>query len=220
MSTPSYACSPHASVIIYGTKDVSQLAKFYFENDASRKVLAFCEDAEFIQDESVLDVPVLSFEQIKNTISPNDCQFFVPLYDNKLRAKKAEFVKSHGYSLTSYVSSKATVWSPVGENCFVMEDNTIQPFVEIGDNVILWSGNHIGHHSRIKNSVFFSSHVVLSGNCTVEPYCWFGVNSAIRDSLTIAEGTFLAMSSMLTKNTKPYKKYMGSPAKPYGDMPQ
>ncbi len=30
----------------------------------------------------------------------------------------------------------------------LLEDNTIQPFVSIG-NVTLWSGNHIGHHSTI-----------------------------------------------------------------------
>jgi acyl-[acyl carrier protein]--UDP-N-acetylglucosamine O-acyltransferase len=69
---------------------------------------------------------------------------------------------------------------PIGENCFIFEDNTIQPFVRIEDNVILWSGNHIGHHSTIKSHNFISSHVVVSGQCTIEPNCFIGVNSTNR----------------------------------------
>jgi acetyltransferase-like isoleucine patch superfamily enzyme len=101
----------------------------------------------------------------------------------------------------------------IGENCFIFEDNTIQPFVTIGNNVVMWSGNHIGHHSVIKDNVFFTSHVVLSGHCTVEPYSWLGVNATIRDGLTIAEGSLVAMGACLTKNTKSWGVYMGMPAK-------
>ena len=54
-----------------------------------------------------------------------------------------------GYTLISYVSSKATTFPgfTCGDNCFILEDNTIQPFVTIGNNVVMWSGNHIGHHT-------------------------------------------------------------------------
>jgi acetyltransferase-like isoleucine patch superfamily enzyme len=122
-----------------------------------------------------------------------------------------------GYELISYVSSKSSVFSPVGENCFIMEDNTIQPFVKVGNNIIMWSGNHIGHHSVIEDNNFLSSHVVVCGHCHIKSFCWIGVNSSIRDHIVLEEGTFVAMSSMVTKNTKPYKKYTGVPAKEYGD---
>ena len=112
---------------------------------------------------------------------------------NRLRAEVFQKVKASGYECISYVSSKATVFpeTPIGENCFILEDNTIQPFASVGDNVVLWSGNHIGHHGEIKDHVMFSSHVVLSGHCAVEPYSYFGVNATIRDGLAIAEGTFV-----------------------------
>lgn len=198
-------------VIVYGTNDVSQLAAFYLKNDSNRDVFGHCVDEEFLKESECLGLPILPFE----SISPDEYDLFIPLYDNKLRESKANAAKQRGFSLISYVSSKSTVWSAVGENCFIMEDNTIQPFVQIGNNVIMWSGNHIGHHSVIKDNVFFSSHVVLSGNCVVEPYCWFGVNSTIRDHITLAEGTFVAMSAMITKNTLPNKRYMGVPAKEF-----
>lgn len=125
--------------------------------------------------------------------------------------------KSRGYSFISYVSSKATVLtSHIGENCFILEDNTIQPFVRIGNNVVLWSGNHIGHHSTIHDHVFFTSHIVLSGHCIVEEHCFFGVNATVRDAVTIAEGTLVAMGAVITKSTKAWDVYLGNPAKALG----
>ena len=89
----------------------------------------------------------------------------------------------------------------IGDNCFILEDNTIQLFTTIGNNVVMWSGNHIGHHSVIKDHVFFASHLVLSGHCIVEPFSFLGVNSTIRDGIHIAEGSLIAMSASIVKDT-------------------
>ncbi len=77
----------------------------------------------------------------------------------------------------------------------------------------MWSGNHIGHHGVIKDHVLFTSHVVLSGHCIVEPFCFFGVNATIRDGLYIAEGTLVAMSACITKDTEAWGVYTGIPAR-------
>jgi acyl-[acyl carrier protein]--UDP-N-acetylglucosamine O-acyltransferase len=95
----------------------------------------------------------------------------------------------------------------------ILEDNTIQPFTTIGNNVVMWSGNHIGHHGQIKDHVFFTSHVVLSGHCVVESYSFFGVNSTIRDYTSIAQGTLVGMASAITKETEEWSIYVGNPAK-------
>ena len=64
---------------------------------------------------------------------------------NKTREKFYRLAKSKGYKLLTYVSSKCTNYAKkIGDNCFIFEDNTLQPFVEIGNNCILWSGNHVG----------------------------------------------------------------------------
>jgi acetyltransferase-like isoleucine patch superfamily enzyme len=78
---------------------------------------------------------------------------------------------------------------------------------------VMWSGNHIGHHGKIEDHVFFTSHVVLSGHCYVKQRAWFGVNSTIRDSVTIGEASLIAMGSLITKNTDDNGFYMGCPAK-------
>jgi acetyltransferase-like isoleucine patch superfamily enzyme len=128
---------------------------------------------------------------------------------NRFREEIYVALKSRGYSLISYVSSRATWFTGTvfGENCFILEDNTIQPFVTIGHNVVLWSGNHIGHHSRILNHVFVTSHVVISGHCVIEPHCFLGVNATIKDGLQIAEGTLVGMGAIISRNTEPWSVY-------------
>jgi sugar O-acyltransferase (sialic acid O-acetyltransferase NeuD family) len=163
-------------------------------------------------------LPVIAFEEVESRYSPEDHVFFAPMshrHMNRLREGVYQRIKEKGYKLISYVSSKVTIFpgAEIGDNCFILEDNTIQPFVTIGNNVVLWSGNHIGHHSVIKDHAFFTSHVVLSGHCVVEPYCFFGVNSTIRDGAKIAEGTLVAMAASITRDTEAWGIYRGNPAK-------
>ncbi|GAF98922.1 unnamed protein product, partial [marine sediment metagenome] len=149
---------------------------------------------------------------------------FAPMTARKMNKTRQQVYldgKEKGYKYISYISSKATVFdNDIGDNCFILEDNTIQPFTTIGNNVVMWSGNHIGHHSVIKDHIFFTSHVVMSGHCTIENNCFFGVNSTIRDYSSIAQGTLLAMDASLTsQKTEPWSVYVGSPAKIKGSRP-
>ncbi len=207
-----------SKVIIFGNQDFASLAHFYLKEDSEHEVVAFSLTRDYIDAPTFEGLPVVAFEDVEKTYDPAEYAFFAPMSHrrmNKLRASIYEQIKAKGYPLISYVSSKATTFSNVeiGENCFILEDNTLQPFVKIGHNVVLWSGNHIGHHSVIHDHVLFTSQVVLSGHCVVEPYSFFGVNATIRDGVTIAEGSLIAMSSSVTKDTEPWGIYRGLPAK-------
>ncbi|MCX7817046.1 MAG: acetyltransferase [Syntrophales bacterium] len=207
-----------AKVVIFGTLDTAELAHFYLTHDSCHEVVAFSVTSDYIKNKKFKGIPVVPFENVEEIYPPEHYAFFVPMTAknmNRIREKFYLLAKAKGYSLISYVSSRATVYpgAQIGENCFILEDNTIQPFTTIGNNVVMWSGNHIGHHGQIRDHVFFTSHVVLSGHCIVEPYCFFGVNATIRDGLHIAEGTLVAMSACVTKNTEPWGVYRGVPAK-------
>lgn len=206
-----------AKIIIFGIQDFAELAYYYLQNDSEHEVVAFSVNRIFLPENKMFNgLPVVPFEDVENNYSTREFKFFAPMAPqkmNKLREGIYNSIKAKGYNLISYISTKATIFnSTIGENCFILENNTIQPYTTIGNNVILWSGNHIGHHSVIKDHVMFTSHVVLSGHCIVENYCTFGVNSTIRDGLTIAEGTFVAMSASIIKNTESWSIYKGNPA--------
>jgi sugar O-acyltransferase (sialic acid O-acetyltransferase NeuD family) len=204
-------------VIIFGLNDFAELAHYYLTTDSNYEVVGFTVNREFFQDtKTYKGLPVFAFEEIEKIYKPDSILFFAPMSPTKMNRDREMIyneIKRKGYNLISYISSKAIVLTDsIGDNCFILENNVIQPFVEIGNNVILWSGNHIGHHSKISDSVMFTSHVVLSGHCVVEKYCFFGVNATIRDGITISEGSFISMSASVTRNTLPWKMYTGNPA--------
>ncbi|WP_439559427.1 acetyltransferase [Dyadobacter sp.] len=206
-----------AKIIIFGVLDTAELAHYYLTHDSEHEIVAFTINRQYIEQDTFKGLPVVAFEDVETIFSPSEYAFFAPMTGRNMnRNREAIYneAKAKGYRFISYVSSKATIFgNEIGENCFILEDNTIQPFTTIGNNVVLWSGNHIGHHGQIKDHVFFTSHVVLSGHCVVESYSFFGVNSTIRDYTTIAQGTLVGMASAITKETEEWGIYVGNPAK-------
>jgi sugar O-acyltransferase (sialic acid O-acetyltransferase NeuD family) len=208
-----------AEVIIFGIRDLAELAHYYIENDSEHEIAAFTVNECYLPETRMFhNLPVLSFEDIEQHLPANRFSFFAPLTHknmNRDREKIYSEIKMKGYKMINYISSRATIFGNliIGDNCFILEDNTIQPFVEIGNNVILWSGNHIGHHSKIDNNAFITSQVVISGNCTIGPNCFIGVNSALKENITLGEASFIAMSTSVTQNTEPFSVYSGNPAK-------
>jgi sugar O-acyltransferase (sialic acid O-acetyltransferase NeuD family) len=208
-----------ARVIIFGIQDFASLAHFYLRHDSQHEVAAFTVTRDYLPADPVFEgKPVAPFDELETHYPPHDYHLLVPMSSRRMNRSREEIyqrAKERGYRFISYISSRATVFpdTTVGENCFILEDNTIQPFTRIGDNVILWSGNHIGHHSVIGNHVMFTSHVVLSGHCTVEPYAFVGVNATIRNGVRVGEGTLVGMGSCIQRDTEPWSVYQGNPAR-------
>ena len=89
----------------------------------------------------------------------------------------------------------------------------IQPYVEVGNNCILWSGNHVGHRTIIQDHVFVASHAVISGYCIIGEGSFLGVNSTFNDNVSIAPSCIIGSGSLVVKNTEPEGIYVGSPAR-------
>jgi sugar O-acyltransferase (sialic acid O-acetyltransferase NeuD family) len=206
-----------ANVILFGLQDYAELAHFYLGHDSPHEVVAFCVNRPHVPESGAFKgLPVVAFEDAVKTYPPDDFRFFAPMSPRRMNRDRERIylaIKELGYSMISYVSSKATTFgNAIGENSFILEDNTIQPFTSIGNNVVLWSGNHIGHHGYIGDHVTMTSHVVMSGHCDIGPYSFLGVNATLRDGVRIGEGSFIAMAAAITKDTEPWSVYKGNPA--------
>ena len=202
-----------AKVVIFGAGDIARLAHYYFTHDSKHKVAAFTVDQKYIKDASFLKLPLVAFEDVAKRYPPQDYKMFVAMSYakmNKLRAEKYYQAKGLGYDLVSYVSSRCSLLTdyPVGDNCFILEDNTIQPFVKIRNNITLWSGNHIGHDSTIDDHCFLASHIVVSGHVYIHPYCFIGVNATLRNSIEIAPETLIGAGAIIMKSTEPKGVYL------------
>ncbi len=209
----------HKKLIIVGDSAFAEIAHEYFTHDSDYAVVAFSVERDYLTKAELFGLPVVEFETLHESYAPEEHSVFVATtYTqlNRLRARLCAAAKKRGYRLASYVSSRAFLWPNVelGEHCFIFEDNTVQPFVKIGDNVVLWSGNHIGHHSVIGNHCFVSSHVVLSGFVEVGEYCFLGVNATVSNNVTIASDCWLGPSVTITKNTEQAQFFKPSPVEP------
>lgn len=210
-----------AKIIVFGTGQLADLAHFYLTHDSPHAVAAFTLDRDYLEEPTHRGLPVVAFEEVVKEYPPADFKMFIPMSFKKMshvRADRYRQAKEMGYELISYVSSKATTWPGFkpGDNCFIFEDNTIQPFVQIGNDCVLWSGNHIGHHTVIKDHVFITSHVVISGACTIEDYCFLGVNATVRDETVIARETLVGAGAIILKDTQPFEVYKVKTTEPAG----
>jgi sugar O-acyltransferase (sialic acid O-acetyltransferase NeuD family) len=195
------------NLILFGGGDIAQLANFYFQKHTDYKVVGFTMDGEYVKEKTYEGLPVIPFEEIEKSFPAAECDMHIALsyaQMNRLREKKYHEAKAKGYKLATYISPKCSYMSQFepGDNCFIYEDNTIQPYVRLGSNIILWSGNHIGHHSVIHDHNFVSSHVVISGHCTIESNCFLGVNSSLAHKVKLASGTLLGAGTIISKDTE------------------
>jgi sugar O-acyltransferase (sialic acid O-acetyltransferase NeuD family) len=129
---------------------------------------------------------------------------------NRFRAQKYAEAKAKGYELVSYVSSRASNVGnvDVGDNCFVLEFATIQPCSSVGNDVFIWSGNHVGHHASVGDHCYIAGNVVISGHTKIEPYCFIGVSATLGHEITIGRESLIGAGSLITKDVSPQSVYI------------
>ena len=204
-------------LVIIGAGEFAEIAYEYFTYDSAYEVVAFSVEQKYLDKSCLCGLPVVEFETLELHYPPKDFMVFTAITStllNTVRTKLYRLAKQKGYEFATYISTKSFVWrnAKIGENTFIFEDNTIQPFTEVGNNVVMWSGNHIGHRSVIKDNCFISSHTVISGYCEIGENSFLGVNCAVADNIKIARDNFIALGSVINKDTEENKIYRGNPA--------
>lgn len=149
-------------LVIVGDGETAEIAYEYFTGDSNYEVVAFSAEKNFMKNRTLFGLPVIPFEEIERFFDPKDYKAFVAISFtqlNRLRTRLFNITKAKGYTLCSYISPKAFTGKNVeiGENCFILENVTIQRSVKIGNNVTIWSGSFIGHRTVIGDNCFSSS---------------------------------------------------------------
>ena len=205
-------------LVLIGAGEFAQIACEYFQHDSDYQVVAFSVEREYLAQSAVSDLPVVALEELEAHYPPAEVEAFVAVPAsqlNRLRARLYQDVKRRGYRLATYVSSRAFVWrnADIGENSFIFENNVIQPFVRIGVNCVLWSGNHVGHRTVVHDHVFVASHAVISGYCEIGEHSFVGVNTTFNDGVKVAPDCVIGSGAVVVSDTEPGLVYVGSPAR-------
>lgn len=201
-------------VVLFGNGDFARVASVYLEQDSPHQVAAFSVHEAYRTQPTLLGKPVVPFEKLPHEFPSEQCDMFVAVGFSKLNKVRAEICaacRAMGYRLISYVNSRAAVWGHVemGDNCFIFENNVVQPFVKIGRNTIVWSGNHLGHDAVIGDDCFITSHAVISGNAKIGKRCFIGVNATIRDGVTIGDECVVGAGALILKDAAPGSVFQG-----------
>lgn len=194
--------STRRKLVVVGNTAFAEIAFEYFTHDSPYEVVAFSVEQAYLGQEMMFDRPVVPFESLERACAPAEHSFFVAAtytQSNRLRTRLYEAAKAKGFTPASYVSSRAFVWRNchIGEHCFIFEHNVVQPFVTLGANVVLWSGNHIGHHSTIGEHTFVASHAVISGFVNIGALCFVGVNATVANNITIGNRAVLGAGALV-----------------------
>lgn len=207
-------------LVLFGTGEIGVLAHYYFTHDSDYEVVAFTSDDELVQSATFQGLPWVPISQLVSKYPPAQYEAHVALSFKKfsqVRAEKYDAMKKLGYRLATYVCSKAATWPDltIGDNCFILENQTIQPTVTIGSNVMIWSGNHLGHRGVIQDHTYISSHVCIAGYVNVGPHCFLGVNATIKDFVTIGSHVFIGMDASVVKDVPEGAVVVGAKGETY-----
>jgi len=169
------------------------------------------------------EAPVVVWSEALARFKPADHDVFVAIgYTglNRPRVEKAAAVSQAGYTLASFLHSRAIAWDgfQLRENCFILEHNTLQPFVQIGSNVVLWSGNHVGHHAIIEDGCFVTSHVVIAGAVRIGAESFVGINASIRDHVRVGRRNVIGAGATILADT-PDEAVFASEGTPMSKVP-
>ena len=208
-------------LIIVGDGEFARLAYEYFTYDSSYEVVAFSAEKEFIRNSELNGLPVVPVEDLEKTFDPEKFKVYTAITFtqlNRVRKRLYKTVKEKGFSFANYISSKSSVWqnAQIGENCFIGENNVVQPFTKIGNNVIICCGNNIAHRTVIHDHCYISAQSVISGFCEIGENSFLGVNSTIADYIKVEKDNLIGAGAVIIQNTKEGQIYQGNPAKAKG----
>lgn len=196
-----------SKVILFGCGRGAEVAYRYIERDTQHEIIGFTVDEAFCKSDTFYGLPLVPFERVEKKFPPPEYKMFVLLgYQdmNRLRASKYLQAKKKGYQFISYINS--TVYSleelNIGENCFIMENQSISLDVKIGNNVVMWSCNQIGDFTIIEDHVWISSHITVADHVKIKECSFIGINVGISNNVTIAPKTFIGGGLFVAQNTK------------------
>jgi sugar O-acyltransferase (sialic acid O-acetyltransferase NeuD family) len=194
-----------ADIVVFGASQTAEIVHYYFTNDSPHRIVAFTVDGDHLESDSFMGLPVVPFEDVERHFPTQSHSMHVAVsYTNlnKLRHQKYVAAKNKGYRLESYISSRSGSVGPVvaGDNCLILENQSIQPGARIGCNVAIFGGVLIGHHSFIGDHCWITSEVAIAGNANIGERCFLGINATIGHFVALGSDCFIGAGTLVTKS--------------------
>lgn len=156
-----------------------------------------------------------TFEDLQKIIRPEETKIVIAVGEPKLRRILYNRIVSAGYSFGNIIHDTAVVSkSAILGNGIVLQDGVkIFAEAEISDNVCINSRTIVGHNVKIGMHCQVSANVIFAGFSRLEECVFIGVLSCVRDHTIVGAHSIISMGSVVMKNVRPYKVFMGNPGR-------
>ena len=195
-------------LVLFGTGRGAAVAHRFFAGDTEHEIVGFAVDGEHVSAKEHRGLPLVAFEDVQRRFPPETCRMHILLgYQqmNGLRACKFDEARAKGYTLESYVASDIFRVEPikVGENCFILDNQSISLDVTVGSNVVMWSSNHVGDMSTICDHAWLTSHVTIAANVTIGERAFIGIGATVSNGVTVGAESLVGANLMVSNDTAP-----------------
>ena len=205
-------------IVLFGAGAFAEIAHYYFTHDSNFRVAGFVVDAKYLVERTFKGLPVVALDEAEEAFPASDFGMFVALGIrgvNRVRAEKMTEVTSRGYRLVSFLSSKADVGADLElrPNTMIMERAGIQPFVQIGKGVIVWSASRVGFRSRIDDHCWVTS-PILGESVVLGERTFVGLNATIAPFVSVGKSNVIGAGALILHHTKDDEVYPGGASVP------
>lgn len=191
------------NLLIFGDNQFAERISKYIILEGRDKLLGFTQERQFISRNNINGYPVIPFEELRMVVS-DDFEIILGIgyaQLNAIREKVFHKCKNIGYKIANYISTRAMCYSDnIGDGNFISPGVLIGPDCIIGDGNFLASCAILSHDNKIGNYNFISTNVVFGGFANVEDRCFFGLNSTVKDNVTIAADNLIGSAANVLKS--------------------
>lgn len=199
-------------IIIFGTNNFSNMFYDYVTEDKIYEVCCFTVDKEYIVHDSWNGLPLVPFEKIQETYSPDEYKVMICLGYNKMNDFRKDVfcrVRKKGYQIVGYTHPSAIVLAEeMGEGNLIMEGAVIGSECRLGEGNIISTSVMLGHNSEVGNYNFFAGAGAVGGNAVIKNNCMFGLNCTVKHEVTVEDYTLVGAGAYINNNTEKAAVYV------------
>ncbi len=202
--------------VIYGDSLFAERIYSYIRQENIISVLGFTNDDKYLRRDEIQGKKVFPFSSFVRDMK-DDCDLILAYGYAKMNDTREKVYREcvdAGCRIGTYISSRAFLYSDqVGEGTIVLPGVLIGPGTVIGRCNYFAAASVVSHDSIIGDFNFFSSGVVMGGYANVGNHCFVGLNSTIKNSISLADYSLIGAASNILKSTEEYGVYVGNPAR-------
>ncbi|WP_421722098.1 acetyltransferase [Alloalcanivorax xenomutans] len=192
---------------------------FWLAKDCGREVLGFLDDGT--EPGTYGRYQVLG--PVKDWPTYFEAEFVVAIGNPRTRKKVVMAMQSSGVPQFATLIHPSVVMDSesveIGEGTLICAGCVGTVDFKLGKHVIVNIKCTVAHDDLIGDFVTVAPLTAISGNVTLQDGVEVGTGAALRQGVTMATGSMLGMGGTLTKDAEANTIYVGSPAKPFKELP-